>query len=1114
MPARKPDNFVFLDRSGKRWPRLRWILFVAACLFFVVSVLFVQTLFVTPRMEIPLSVGQMKNALKSYKHTDPATPPPEKVSFLFKYLEAQKKRPHVAPKPRHAAREGISLGYYVSWDEDSFTSLKKHAASLTHVAPEWFTLSYDGTLQRAPDERLKKFVEENGLALMPMLTNLGERSWQPEAVESLANGSPESQMLFIGQLLFRLDQIHAQGVLIDWQQLDPAYRDKYTQLFAHMAEAFHREKKELWLSVPVGLELSAFDLDKLSGIVDRFVAELYDENGEEDTPGPVASQDWFEGWLRVLMAYGEPSQWIIGIGLHGYDWAAGAPLAEDIGFTDAMSRAVHAQITDLSSVAPTYNPHFSYLDGTVQHTVWFLDAVTFLNQVRAAQSNGVGGFALNRLGSEDPKVWKALALAKEPTLTPELLKPLEIIPSGTQIGEVGRGQFVTIDLSHEDGTRRITPAPLNHATEIYTKLPSYLTLFRQGEGSSREVAITFDDGPDPEWTPKILDILKERNVKAAFFLVGRQAEQYPGIVNRILREGHEIGSHTYTHPNMGEITREQARLELNATQRLIEAITGRSTTLFRPPYNADAKPQNAAELMPIDVAQELNYVTVLENIDPEDWERPGTDVIVKRVKDQRRNGDIILLHDAGGDRSQTVAALPRIIDYLQNRGDEIISLSRLVGIPDDQLMPPITPGHERFTRFISNTGFGVYHQLTQAMIAFMIVATVLVIIRTIVIIALAARHQRIESQLILPTFTPPITVIIAAYNEEKVIAETLDSVLRTAYTGAIEVLVIDDGSSDQTAARVEAAAQADPRIRLIRQPNQGKALALRHGMKIATHDVFVLLDADTRFQPNTIPNLVAPLRDENVGGVSGHAKVGNAHNFLTRCQALEYVCGFNLDRRAYAMWNCITVVPGAVSALHRKSVEAVGGIQDDTLAEDTDLTLAMHRTHCKIEYMPRAIAWTEAPETIPNLIKQRSRWAFGTLQCLWKHRDLVLDWDHPGLGWFSLPSLWFFQIILVAITPIVDATLIASLLLGLSAQIWVYVALFLVMDLFLALLACWMEKEPLQHAFLIIPMRLFYRPLLSWVVWKAIVRALRGAIVGWSKLERTASVNVPYHSST
>lgn len=1109
MPNHQQDNFVFLDPSGKRWPRLRWILFATACIVFTASILFVQTLFVTPPMDVPPSVQQMKNDLKSMSQSaDSPTNP--KNSLLDKYKILKKNKPATPRPPKHVLRYGVRLGYYVGWDENSFNSLKKHASSLTHVAPEWFSMRYDGTLITQGDDRIKHLADEKGLTLIPILTNMEDGVWQPEAVESLANATPEQQMVFIAQLMFNLDRARAQGVLIDWQQLDPAYINEYTQLLSHMAEAFHRDHKEIWFSVPVGEELAAFDMEKLADVVDRFVAQLFDENGEEDAPGPVASQNWFEGWLRVMMGYGEPSQWIIGLGVHGYDWADNTRTAETVGFVDAMTRAVHAKLKALKIEQPTYNPHFSYLDGTVHHAVWFLDSTTFLNQLRAIQAEGVGGFAIYRLGMEDPGVWESFALAKENPLTAAKFQAMEKIPTTDEIAEVGRGQFVSIDLSHEDGKRQFAPDKTGRVTSQYTMLPGYLTLFREGEGSAHEVAITFDDGPDPIWTPKILDILKQRGVKAAFFLVGHQAEQYPRLVNRIVREGHEVGSHTYTHPNTGIITQEQMRLELNATQRLIEAITGRSTTMFRPPYNADSKPQSIHELMPLDVAQSLNYLTVLENIDPEDWGRPGVAEILRRIKAQRRQGDIILLHDAGGDRSQTVEALPKIIDYLQSRGDEIVSLSRLVGIPRDQLMPPVEAKHDQITRFISNVGFGIYHNITQAMISFMIVATGLVVLRTLLVILLAGRHRQIERHNVPPSdFFPPVTAIIAAYNEEKVIEATLRSVLNTLYPGTLEVIVVDDGSKDTTAQRVEAFAAANPRVRVIHQNNQGKAMALRTGMAAAKHDIFVLLDADTRFQPNTILRLVAPLHDEKIGAVSGHAKVGNTRNFITRCQALEYVCGFNLDRRAYAMWNCITVVPGAVSSLRRSAVEAVGGICDDTLAEDTDLTLAMHRTGLRIEYAPRAIAWTEAPENISNLIKQRSRWAFGTLQCLWKHRDLVLDWDHPALGWFSLPSVWFFQIILVAISPIVDLILLLSLLTGATPQIWIYVLLFLVMDLMLAFLACLMELEPVSQAFRIIPMRLFYRPLLSWVIWKAIVRALRGAIVGWSKVERTATVNVP-----
>jgi cellulose synthase/poly-beta-1,6-N-acetylglucosamine synthase-like glycosyltransferase len=272
--------------------------------------------------------------------------------------------------------------------------------------------------------------------------------------------------------------------------------------------------------------------------------------------------------------------------------------------------------------------------------------------------------------------------------------------------------------------------------------------------------------------------------------------------------------------------------------------------------------------------------------------------------------------------------------------------------------------------------------------------------------------------------------------------------------------------------------------------------------------IAVFLDADTHCQRDTLRCLVQPFADEGVGAVSGHAKVGNLRTFIAKCQALEYTCGFNLDRRAYTRWNCMTVVPGAISAIRKSAIEAAGGLSLETLAEDTDLTLALHKCNQRMVYVPEAIAWTEAPETVRNLARQRFRWAYGTLQCLWKHRDMVFNWKYRALGWFSLPSVWFFQIILVAITPLVDLFLLASLPFGAWRAVLPFVIAFLSMDVLLATLACILERESVWRAWRILPMRLIYRPLLSYVIWKAILRAVKGAFVSWGKLERTASVPV------
>ncbi len=1134
-----PTGFkpVFFDRGGKRWPRARRLLVLLGLVGFLATVVFVQSLFVPPSLVLPLKLKKLKEQLRALQKQNPpaanlAVANEEAIKAFYHSPRGAKRvdaiKNQLNPKPPRAARE-IRLGYFVGWDPASLDSLTAHADKLTHVCPEWFSLtSLDGTFTGDNDVSLLQFMNENKqLTLLPILSNAAGEGRVPEAVESLVRASPEIQGRFVDNLKRRLLDIHAGGVLIDWQEIDPAAEEKLTDLLVKTAFGLHDAGLQLWLQIPAGEERQVYDLTTLEDSVDFFVASLHDQVSEEDPPNAIAAQNWFGSWLDAVTSHGDPQQWVIGLGNYGYDWAAdesernrsGWRRADTISFADAMSRAAYAGEGTTESGAPEYNPSFDYTLAGVSHEVWFLDAVTFLNQSRAAHAKGFNGLAISRLGTEDPQVWNALDLIAQPSLTKADLAPLTALKTGKTITNIGEGEIITADISPEDGRRQVDPdEKTGLLTTTYEKFPEYPSLYHQGAGGAHEVALTFDDGPDPVWTPKILDILHDKGAPAAFFLLGQQAENYPGVVRRIVAEGHEIGSHTYTHANLSLAGEQRTRIELDATQRLLQTITGRSTTLFRPPYEADSRPSQLSEVTPLVVAQDLGYITVMESIDPEDWERPGADVILQRVKQQRRNGSIILLHDAGGDRSQTVAALPQIIDYLRARGDQIVSIGQLLGLTRDALNPPLKAKDRSLAQIASSVGFRSLHAAFGFLWAFMIVATALIVLRTLFVIFLALRQRRrtrladaarAAAARAAGWTPPPVSVIIAAYNEEKVIAATLRSVLDTDYPGAVEVLVINDGSKDATGEVVRAAAGADGRLRLIEQTNAGKSEALRRGVELAEHDLLVFLDADTLFQRDTLRYLALPFADARVGAVSGHARVGNLRTFIARCQALEYICGFNLDRRAYDAWNCITVAPGAVSAVSREALRAVGGFRPDTLAEDTDLTLSLHRRGYLVRYEAGAVAWTEAPETIRTLAKQRFRWCFGTMQCLWKHRDMLFNPKFRALGFFSLPSIWFFQIILVALTPLVDLLLLGSILLGSGRAVLPYMFTFLILDQLLAVLACALEREPLRRSWIMIPMRLIYRPLLSWVVWKSIVSAARGVFVGWGKLERTASATVP-----
>ncbi|HEY9418859.1 MAG TPA: glycosyltransferase [Candidatus Udaeobacter sp.] len=1113
VPLDTVTPFVFSDPAGKRWPRLRLILLIAGVLLFFGTVLFVQTLFVTPQMRVPFSLRQLKGQLKALQKENPAgqfSP----VSLLWQKFgqarQAAKKLVGPTPTPPVRSRKRspdneVRLAFYTNGDPYSFASLELHAGQITHVCPEWMTvINGMGDLQIDADARLPKLAASKGIALMPLLSNLVGDTWQPEAIENLAHGPQIRQERFISNVLSVLRKARAAGVVVDWEQIDPAYKQDIAGFIDKFADALHYDDKELWLCIQPGQELDYINFENLSDNVDRFVAMLFDETSDVDPPGPLGSRSWFEGWLHVLLEDSDTKQWIIALGSYGYDWTIGEKKAELITFPEAMTRANNAEVESAEIKAPSYNPYFYFEDGAKEHAVWFLDVVTFLNELREVRDQKAGGFALYRLGSEDPAIWDALSVPRDFKIDNQTRQSLEILEGTDTITDVGDGEIVTVDESRSDGRRNLAVDPEGYLTGKYLKFPEFPTLYHQGAGGEHQVAITFDDGPDPRWTPQILDVLKAANVKAAFFLVGVNAERYPGLVRRIVNEGHEIGNHTYYHPNLALCWPEHVRLELNATQLLLETITGRATTLFRPPYAADTSPSQLSELTPLQIAQDLNYLVVLENIDPQDWAKPGADIILQRVKQQRRDGSIVLLHDAGGDRSQTVAALPRILEWLHTRGDTVVPLSTLLGTTRDAVMPPLTGASQPVARIVSSTGFRIYHATEEFFWAFMIVATGLVVVRTLVVIWLASRFRGKARA----DFAEPVSIVMAAYNEGRVIAETLRALLASDYKGEIEVIVVDDGSRDETASQIKQIAHVDPRIRVLQQENRGKARALQRGLAAVRYGIVVFIDADTQCQRDTLPRLLGPFTDERIGGVSGHAKVGNLRTFIARCQALEYTCGFNLDRRAYDRWNCITVVPGAISAIRKNAIDQAGGLSLQTLAEDTDLTLSLHKHRQRIVYVPDAIAWTEAPESVRTLARQRFRWAYGTLQCLWKHRDMMFNWNYRALGWFSLPSIWFFQIILVAVTPMVDLFLLASLPFGAWRAVMPFVITFLAMDVILATLACILEREPILRAWRILPMRLIYRPMLSYCIWKAILRAVKGAWVSWGKLERTASVPV------
>ncbi|PYL98632.1 MAG: hypothetical protein DME27_04600, partial [Verrucomicrobia bacterium] len=531
MPEDVPPGltpFVFSDPLGKRWPRLRTFLLITGVLFFFGAVLFVQTLFIAPRMTAPFSLRQLKGQLKSLQKQNPAVQSSTPNSLLWQKFEATKQATKKLAKQtmvgsatparprRKAPGNEVRLAFYTNGDPYSYSSLEQHASQITHVCPEWMSMVNGvGDLQIDADARVSKLAQSKGIALMPLLTNLVGDTWQPEAVENVAHGPPERQEKFIANVLVVLRDAKAAGVVVDWEQLDPTYKKDFTELLKKFATALHRDGRQLWLSVSPGQEINYIDFEELSAHVDRFVALLFDETSDIDSPGPLASRMWFEGWLHVLLEDSDPKQWIIALGSYGYDWVIGGKKAELISFPEAMSRASNAEIDSAEVSAPGYNAYFYYEDNDKEHAVWFLDVVTFLNELREVRKQNTGGFALYRLGTEDTAIWDALAVTPDFKFDLSTRSLLEVLRGTDTITDVGDGEIVTVDESRADGMRTLSVDKDNYLTANYTKFPEFPTLYHQGAGDAHEVALTFDDGPDPEWTPKILDVLKAAKVKAA-----------------------------------------------------------------------------------------------------------------------------------------------------------------------------------------------------------------------------------------------------------------------------------------------------------------------------------------------------------------------------------------------------------------------------------------------------------------------------------------------------------------------------------------------------------------------------------------------------------------------
>ena len=620
------------------------------------------------------------------------------------------------------------------------------------------------------------------------------------------------------------------------------------------------------------------------------------------------------------------------------------------------------------------------------------------------------------------------------------------------------------------------------------------------------VAFTFDDGPDPRWTPEILEVLAREHVPATFFVVGARAAEHPSLVRRELAEGHELGNHTWSHSDLTNAPAWRRNLELSLGQLGLAGSAHVSSALLRPPYSSSPDALDSTQLRSVRKQAQAGYVVVLADRDTEDWMRPGVPRILAGGAPRDTRGHIVLLHDAGGDRSETVAALPALIQRYRQAGYTFTTVSGGLGIASSA-NPPVGTARRVQGEFL---GLAVRVSSTLVTLTGWVILPLglLSVLRTFFVIALARRHVRLSARRVAgPQWLPPVTVLVPAYNEAVGIERAIRSLAASDHPD-LEIVVVDDGSTDGTGDLVEGLGL--PGVRLIRQPNGGKAAALRTGTAAASHDILVMLDGDTVFESDTIRLLVQPLRDPRVGAVSGNTKVGNRRGLLGRWQHLEYVSGFNLDRRLLDLMRCITTVPGAAGAFRREALEAAGGLSSDTLAEDTDITMGILRAGYAVVHEERARAWTEAPSSINDLWRQRYRWGYGTLQCVWKHRGAMFAGGAGRrLGLVGLPYMIFFQVLLPLAAPVIDVFALHGLLAGDANRVMTIWLAYVGLQVVTAGYALRLDNESLWPLWSLPLQQLFYRQLIYLVVIQSVVSAVAGAHLPWHKLHRSGDVAVP-----
>ena len=415
--------------------------------------------------------------------------------------------------------------------------------------------------------------------------------------------------------------------------------------------------------------------------------------------------------------------------------------------------------------------------------------------------------------------------------------------------------------------------------------------------------------------------------------------------------------------------------------------------------------------------------------------------------------------------------------------------------------------------FVDMTHILVFeNEFTKGVMVGLVFFTIFNIIRYLLFILfslLKIMQKTVDYDLDDPDYRPKVTIIVPAYNEDVTISTTIKSILNQTYSN-LEIIIIDDGSSDDTykiSKKFEGKYKGKT-IRVLTKKNGGKSRALNFAIERSKGEFIMCVDADSKLKEDAVALMVRYFKNPEIGAVAGSVFVSNRVNIITKLQALEYIEGLNMARNAQAFLKMVNIIPGPIGMFRKKEILEVGGYMHDTYAEDADLTLRIIKKNFKIEFEPDAIAWTEAPDNLLDLIKQRYRWTRGIVQAIRKHSDSLFKFEKGSyhfniIIWYMffesvfLPFLDFFTIVFILYIFIAQ---------GLNPVFFYLWSLFTLMEIVAALYTVLMINEKKRCALYSLLYRLYFSGVLNIAKVFSIVEEFFQIEMSWGKLNRKGGI--------